>query len=127
MARFSFERSHDRRTSFDAARLVSRLLRRVDFACRESDGSILAVFTETDLGAAHVAARRIASVLKQTMLPPNRDRPALVPSVTLATLKPTDHLGSLMARVWARPLLPRSNEGFWVSALSGRLTGFHSA
>ena len=102
MARISFERSHDRRTSYDAARLVSRLLRRVDFACRESDGSILAVFTETDLGAAHVATRRITSELKQTMLL-EPDRPALVPSVTLATLKPTDHLGSLMARVMGAP------------------------
>jgi hypothetical protein len=78
------------------------LLRRVDFACRESDGSILTVFTETDLGAAHVATRRITSELKQTMLL-EAGRPALVPSVTLATLKPTDHLGSLMARVMGAP------------------------
>ena len=102
MARISFERLHDRRTSLDAARLVSRLLRRIDFACRESDGSMLVVFTETDLGAAHVAARRIASALRQTMLS-EVERPSLVPTVTLATLKPTDHLGSLMARVMGAP------------------------
>ena len=102
MARISFERQHDRRTNLDAARLVSRLLRRVDFACRESDGSILAVFTETDLGAAHVATRRIARVLKQTILS-EPERQPLDPSITLATLKPTDDLGSLMARVMGMP------------------------
>ena len=58
----------DRRISLDAARLLSRLMRQVDFACREADNSIFAVFTETDLRAAHVVARRIASMLKHTML-----------------------------------------------------------
>ena len=71
IARFSFE-SGDRRISLDAARLVGRLMRQVDFACREADNSIFAVFTETDLRAAHVVARRIASVLKNTMLEPER-------------------------------------------------------
>ena len=47
-------------------------MRQVDFACREADNSIFAVFTETDLRAAHVVARRIASVLKNTMLEPER-------------------------------------------------------
>jgi hypothetical protein len=47
-------------------------MRQVDFACREADNSIFAVFTETDLRAAHVIARRIASVLKNTMLAPDR-------------------------------------------------------
>ena len=67
VARFSFE-DIDRRASIDAARLFSRLVRNIDFACREQDGSILAAFTETDLRSAHVVARRIASVLKHTML-----------------------------------------------------------
>jgi len=35
VARFSFE-DIDRRTSIDAARVVSRLVRNVDFACRET-------------------------------------------------------------------------------------------
>ena len=52
--------------------LLSRLMRQVDFACREADNSIFAVFTETDLRAAHVIARRIASVLKNTMLAPEK-------------------------------------------------------
>jgi hypothetical protein len=102
IARFSFE-SGDRRISLDAARLVGRLMRQVDFACREADNSIFAVFTETDLRAAHVVARRIASVLKNTMLEPERrkqdKKSGFDAAVTLATLKPTDNVDSLIARV----------------------------
>ena len=49
LARFSFEQEIDRRASLDAARLVSRLVRDVDFACRQDDGSILFAFADTDL------------------------------------------------------------------------------
>src|SRR6202790_2933877 len=98
IARFSFDGS-DRRTSVDAARLVGRLMRQVDFACREADNSIFAVFTETDLSAAHVVARRIASVLKNTMLAPDHKRGGIDTAVTLATLKATDSVDSLIARV----------------------------
>ncbi len=97
IARFSS--TCDRRISLDAARLLSRLMRQVDFACREADNSIFAVFTETDLRAAHVIARRIASVLKHTMLAPDRKRTGVDTAVTLATLKPTDNVDSLIARV----------------------------
>jgi hypothetical protein len=98
IARFSFENG-DRRVSLDAARLVSRLMRQVDFACREADNSIFAVFTETDLRAAHVIARRIAVVLKNTMLAPERQTAGVETAVTLATLKPTDNVDTLIARV----------------------------
>ena len=98
IARFSFG-GGDRRLSLDAARLVGRLMRQVDFACREADNSIFAVFTETDLRAAHVVARRIASILKNTMLAPDRRRDKIDAAVTLATLKPTDSVDSLIARV----------------------------
>jgi hypothetical protein len=98
IARFSFEKG-DRRFCLDAARLVGRLMRQIDFACREADNSIFAVFTETDLRAAHVVARRIASVLKNTMLVPDRKRSGIEAEVTLATLKPTDSVDSLIARV----------------------------
>ena len=76
LARFSFDDPIDRRTSLDAARLVSRLVRDADFACRQDDGSILFAFGDTDLRDAHVAARRLASVLKHTMLRLDRERPA---------------------------------------------------
>ena len=104
IARFAFEDAVDRRTSMDAARLVSRLIRNIDFGCRQDDGSILCVFTETDLRAAHLVARRLASVLKHTMIKPERERSRINASVTLATLKPSDTLLTLMARVAPRPV-----------------------
>jgi hypothetical protein len=97
IARFSFENG-DRRISLDAARLLGRLMRQVDFACREADNSIFAVFTETDLRAAHVITRRIASVLKNAMQASERPN-GLETAVTLATLKPTDNVDTLIARV----------------------------
>jgi GGDEF domain-containing protein len=98
IARFSFDRQN-RRTSVDAARILGRLMRQVDFACREADNSIFAVFTETDLRAAHVIARRIAAVLKNTMLAPEKKRATIEAAVTLATLKSTDNVNSLISRV----------------------------
>ncbi len=98
IARFSFNGS-DRRSGLDAARLLSRLMRQVDFACREADNSIFAVFTDTDLRAAHVVARRLASVLKHTTMAPDRKRVGIEAAVTLATLRPTDSVDSLIARV----------------------------
>ena len=104
LARFFFEEPLDRRTSMDAARLISRLVRNFDFACRQDDGSILLAFGDTELRDAHVAARRLASVLKHTMLRPDRERPGVSPAVTLATLKPADTLHTLLARVAPRPV-----------------------
>jgi GGDEF domain-containing protein len=99
VARFSFELELDRRASLEAARLVGRLVRNVDFAAREDDGSVVAVFTECDLRTAHVIARRIASVLKHTLLIVEGARARADATVTLATLKPTDDVASLLARV----------------------------
>lgn len=104
LARFSFDAPLDRRTSMDAARLISRLVRDTDFACRQDDGSILFAFGDTELRDAHVAARRLASVLKHTMLRIERDRPGVSPAVTLATLKPADSMHSLLARVASCPV-----------------------
>jgi GGDEF domain-containing protein len=102
VARFSFEDIDDR-GSIDAARLFSRLVRDIDFACREQDGAILAAFTATDLRSAHVVARRIASVLKHTILVSDREQHTIRPTVTIATLKSTDNLSTLVARVGAYP------------------------
>ncbi len=99
VARFTFEGLADRRAHVDAARLFSRLVRNTDFACREQDGSILAAFTKTDLRSAHLLARRIGGVLRQTMLSPGGDRRAIKPTITLAALKPRDDLGTLVARL----------------------------
>jgi GGDEF domain-containing protein len=104
LARFSFEQPLDRRTGLDAARLISRLVRDTDFACQQDDNAILFVFGDTSLRDAHVAARRLASVLKHTMLRPDRERPSVSPSVTLATLKRGDTPQTLLARVAPRPV-----------------------
>jgi hypothetical protein len=98
LARFSFSRL-DRHTSTDAARIVGRLVRTTDFACQDDDGSIHVAFGDTDLKAAHVVARRIASVLKHTMLVPDPDAPRLNPEVALVTRKPRDTARTLLARV----------------------------
>jgi hypothetical protein len=104
IARFALPAA-DRRTSLEAARLVGRLMRQVDFACQEVDKSIFTVFTETDLRAAHVVTRRIASVLKKVMLAAD-GKTATEPAVTLATLKPSDTTDSLIARVVEDPPQP---------------------
>ena len=98
VARFSFAKS-DAWTSIDAARLMGRLIRNIDFASREEDGDILAVFTQTDLRDTHVIVRRIAGVLKSNMLPPRRSGETPSAHVTLATLKAADTLDTLMLRV----------------------------
>jgi hypothetical protein len=49
-----------------------------------------------------VVARRLAAVLKHTMLQPGGDQQPVSPNVTLATLKATDTVLTLMARVAPR-------------------------
>lgn len=98
LARFSFEQAGARERR-DASRLVSRLIRMGDFACRDRDGSILLALTATDLGAAHVVARRLASVLKHTMLSADPNRTGLAPDIALASLKHRDTPTSLLGRV----------------------------
>jgi hypothetical protein len=106
IARFSFG-DLDPRTGVDAARLLSRLLRETDFASQESDGSILAAFTETNLQSAHVIARRLASTLRHMVLARDHDARAAKPTVTLATLRSSDDTSTLAARVGAASKLAR--------------------
>lgn len=108
LARFSFGNSEDRRICIDTARLVAQVVRQVDFAWQDEDGSILCVFTDTDLRAAHLIARRIASVLKHTMLTADHEKRRIEVNVTLASLKSTDTLESLTRRTGA--LLPMAAE-----------------
>ncbi len=97
VARFSFDGALDRRVSMDGARLLTRLTRNIDFACREDDGSILIAFTQTDLRSAHVVARRIAATLKNAMAAPGRGE--IATNITLATFKAGDTLDTLTQRV----------------------------
>jgi hypothetical protein len=95
-ARFSFDRA-DARASLDAARILSRLMRRMDFAALQADGSIIAAFAETDLRMANVIVRRLASVLKHTMM--SADDARIDPHVTLATLKANDSAEAVLERL----------------------------
>jgi GGDEF domain-containing protein len=99
LALFSFDGPLDERASKDGARLVTRLIRNIDFGCRDGDGSLLMAFTQTDLRSAHVVARRIAGVIKNIMLMPQRAGDTVTANVTLATLKAGDTHDSLMRRV----------------------------
>ena len=99
LARFSFDGSLDQRAGLDGARLVTRLIRAIDFATRDDDGAILIAFTQTSLRSAHVVARRIAGLLKTTMLMPHRAHAKVTANVTLATLKAGDTPDTLMLRV----------------------------
>ncbi len=65
MARFAFDPAHPR-AQFDGARIISRLMRQMDFGAVHDDGSVIVVFAETDLQTAHVIARRLSSVMRHT-------------------------------------------------------------
>ncbi len=99
LARFSFAGPLDVRASKDGARLLIRLIRNIDLASRDDDGSIFIAFTQTDLRAAHVVARRIAGLIKNTILIPRHGGDKVTANVTLATLKADDTLQSLLLRV----------------------------
>jgi len=96
VARFAFDLAHPR-AQFDGARIISRLMRRMDFGALHGDGSVLVVFAETDLRAAHAIARRLSSVMRHTSHG-KRDARA-EPTVSVAALSPSDTPASLLARL----------------------------
>jgi GGDEF domain-containing protein len=97
VARFTLNRS-DQRALFDAARIVSRLMRRMDFGVLQADGAIVIVFAGTDLRNAQAIARRLSSVIKQTAHSTRRDG-RIDPDVGVATLMPNDSARSILARL----------------------------
>jgi hypothetical protein len=96
VARFVFDPGHPR-ARFDGARIISRLMRQMDFGAVQEDGSVIVVFAETELRNAHMIARRLRSVMRHTSHG-KRDAGA-DPAVTLATLLPNDSAKSLLARL----------------------------
>jgi hypothetical protein len=96
VARFAFDPEHPR-AQFDGARIISRLMRQMDFGTAEADGAVVVVFAETDLKTAHTIARRLSSVMRHTSHG-TRDARA-EPAVTLATLLPNDSAKSLRSRL----------------------------
>jgi hypothetical protein len=97
VARFGFDPANSR-SRLDGARLLSRLMRQMDFGALYGDGSAHVVFTETDLRTAHVIARRLSSVIRHTAHD-NQGAPRSEPTVTVATLLPSDTAQSLLARL----------------------------
>ena len=65
VARFAFDPAHPR-AQFDGARIISRLMRQMDFGAVRDDGSVVVAFAETDLKTAHMIARRLSSVMRHT-------------------------------------------------------------
>jgi hypothetical protein len=97
IARFTFD-PRNARAQLDGARIISRLLRKTDFGAVQRDGSVVAVFCDADLRAAHGIARRLSSVMRQTMH--GRRTARIEPSVKVVTLMPQDSAKSLMARLF---------------------------
>src|SRR6267143_2303308 len=97
VARFAFDPDHAR-AQLDGARILSRLMRQMDFGAAQEDGSVIVVFAETDLRTAHMIARRLSSVMRHTSHGKRDTRSA--PVVTLATMLPSDSAKSLLARLY---------------------------
>jgi hypothetical protein len=97
VARFAFDASN-LRAQRDGARIISRLMRQMDFGALRHDGSVVVAFAETDLRIAHMIARRLSSVMRHTS---NGKRDARTePLVTVATLSPSDTATSLLTRLY---------------------------
>src|ERR1700733_2497297 len=96
LARFAFDPDHER-AQIDGARILSRLMRQMDFGALQDDGSVIVAFAETDLRTAHMIARRLASVMRHTSHGKRDTRSE--PVVTLATMQPSDSAKSLLARL----------------------------
>jgi hypothetical protein len=96
VARFAFDPGHER-ARIDGARILSRLIRQMDFGAVQDDGSVIVAFAETDLRTAHMIARRLASVMRHTSHGKRDARSE--PVVTLATMQPSDSAKSLLARL----------------------------
>jgi hypothetical protein len=97
VARFAFDPAQER-AQLDGARIASRLMRQMDFGALQEDGSIIVVFSETDLRTAHMVARRLSSVMRHTSHGKRDTRSEAV--VTLATMLPSDSAKTLLARLY---------------------------
>jgi hypothetical protein len=97
LARFAFDASNTR-SQFNGARILSRLMRQMDFGTLQNDGSVVVAFADADLRTSHGIARRLSSVMRHTS---NGKREArLEPAVTIATLLPSDSTETLRARLY---------------------------
>jgi GGDEF domain-containing protein len=86
------------RVRLDCARILSRLMRRMDFATLNGHDAILIAFADANLRDAHMIVRRLGSVLKHTIHIPGRQR-EIDPQIAVAALMPGDTQASLLARL----------------------------
>lgn len=86
------------RMRLDAARIVARMMRQMDFATLDAGGAIVVAFADTGVRNAHAIARRMASVLKHTALGARRER-RLDPHVAVTALQASDSAAALLARL----------------------------
>ena len=98
VARFAFDPGNSR-AQLDAARILSRLMRQMDFGAAQKDGSVIIVFAETDFRTAHMIARRLSAVMRHTSHGKHEMRSD--PIVSVDSLSPSDTARSLLARLSA--------------------------
>ena len=97
VARFAFDPDHPR-AQLDGGRILSRLMRQMDFGVARDDGSVVVVFADADLRTAHMIARRLSSVMRHTSHGQGDARSE--PVVTVASMQPSDSAKSLLARLY---------------------------
>ncbi len=97
VARFAFDPEQPR-AQFDGARIISRLMRKMDFGAARPDGSVIVVFSDTDLRNAHAIARRLSAVMRHTST--GRRGARNEPVVTVAALGPKDSAKSLLGLLY---------------------------
>lgn len=98
VARLILDGGLELRALNDAARLVSKLVRGADFACRDRDDSILIALVDTAPRQAQTVVKRLVSVLRNTMLQAERRRP-VTPDIALTAWRSADTAASLLARI----------------------------
>ncbi len=98
VARFAFDPGNPR-AQLDAARILSRLMRQMDFGAAQKDGSVIVVFAETDFRTAHMIARRLSAVMRHTSNGKHEMRSD--PVVSVDSLSPSDTARSLLGRLSA--------------------------
>jgi hypothetical protein len=97
VVRFGFDPANVR-ARVDGARLLSRLMRQMDFGVLREDGSALVALADTDQRTAQAIARRLSSVMRHTAHD-RRDARRSELTVTVATLQPSDTVQSLLGRL----------------------------
>ena len=98
VARFAFDPGNPR-AQLDAARILSRLMRQMDFGAAQKDGSVVVVFAETDFRTAHMIARRLSAVMRHTSHGKNEMHSD--PVVSVDSLSSSDTARSLLGRLSA--------------------------